>query len=484
MSTIDFSRYNAPGVSTQAIPGPQVGVTSNAPTSIGLIGYSGATRNDVESILIPADVESVPTASVSLRNLGVIQDTIRVSNPLTGFIYEKSTGEGLGDYEIVVAPGSLAEDTRDDSITIKRISGGEISENTEVQVTYSYLNASFFQTTSFYDYNDVVTAYGSPFDAQGNLVSELTLAAQFAFTNGANRIVCVAVDPGDKEAPNLQDYQDALDKLREVEGISVVVSASGDPLFFPFIKAHVEQMSNQKFERRAILGLDGTAGEYESAERIAEARALASKRIILISPDRFTYYNPITSVDQVIGGQFVAAALAGLAVSMGSQIPLTRKSIVGVRRITKSETATVRDQEAIAGLCVIEERSETGVIRVRHGVTTDTGSILTREWTITGQEDTLAYRLRNFLDSDELIGSVITDLTLTNVKASVDSALQSAVLDGTIRGYNSLQARQLMESPDVIEVRFNWQPSMPLNYIVARFSIDLTTGIATLTEEV
>src|SRR5690606_27346018 len=90
--------------------------------------------------------------------------------------------------------------------------------------------------------------------------------------------------------------------------------------------------------------------------------------------------------------------------------------------------------------------------------------------------DAMSIQVRNVLDADGLIGSVINDLTLLNVKASAEVALQTLVQSGTIRNYRELKVRQLVETPDVIEIRFEWLAGVPLNYIIVRYSVSITSG--------
>jgi hypothetical protein len=65
----------------------------------------------------------------------------------------------------------------------------------------------------------------------------------------------------------------------------------------------------------------------------------------------------------------------------------------------------------------------------------------------------------------------------------VAGALEAAVDSGIIYAYNDLKARQLTSDPSVIEVKFQYRPSYPLNYIVIKFSINTETGEVITTEE-
>lgn len=468
-----FGRYNAPGVFTESIAGPVLGTLSSTPNAIGIFGDSIRYLSDVETIEIPTDTNvTTPAPSVALRRLGVDGTSVKVYDPASGTTYIEDT-----DYTLVSVAGSDSGSTRDDTYKIQRVIAGALDANTRVEVSYQYTENSYFEPVRFYDNDDVEDFYGKPFDADGNIVSELSLASRFAFLNGASSVICVAVDAAGT-TPTTTEYATALEKLSEEQDVAIVVAANGGDALHSYIKAHVDAASSQSYERRAIVGRDGSVTAVSSSDRITSAKAIANKRVAHVSPATVSYYNSDMGAAQTIGGHFLAAALAGLSLSASAAQPLTRRQVQGFYEIPESMTNTQKNLEAEAGLLIVE-KSRLGGIRVRHGVTTDPTTILTREWSITGQEDAMAYRIRDALDADGIIGSVISDLTLINVKASADAALQGLVGDGTILSYRDLKVRQLASSPDVIEVRYEWQAAVPLNYIVVRYSVSVTTGETT-----
>ena len=88
----------------------------------------------------------------------------------------------------------------------------------------------------------------------------------------------------------------------------------------------------------------------------------------------------------------------------------------------------------------------------------------------------MVYRVRDYLENANLIGQPIYPYTLINVKSSAEAALQSLIRDGLLVDYMGLKVRQLLTNPDVIEVSYSWLPAFPLNYIVVRFGVSLTSG--------
>jgi len=475
MTAPNFSRYVPPGVYTQSVPGPSVGISTLTPSAVGIFGTTVGFRNFTDVFVVPADSAGpTPVAFGPLTKLGAQSASIVVTDVNTGVVYVRNT-----DYTLIQnnGPDTLAN-TNDDSFTITRILGGALLAGATVRVTYKYTDATFFNATIFTDTFDLQDAYGPAFDTSGNLTSPLTLAGQLAFANGATEIVAVAVSYSG--SPVLSDYQTALNKLLDVEDVAVVVPATGLSTLYASVSSHVNLQSQNGMERRAIVGADGSVTTVASATRITQAQAIANRRVMYVSPSAIKYFSTAANLEVTIGGYFMAAAVAGVAVSQGVAMPLTRNFLTGFTTIPEVMSETTKNNEATAGICVIEQ-TRTGQIRVRHGVTTDPTSLYTREWTITGQEDRLAISIRNYLDNSGIIGSVISSTTLASVKGQVIGALGILKDNGDIQDWRNVQTRQLVSKPDVVQVQFEWQASIPLNYILVRYSIDLTTGNVTNT---
>jgi hypothetical protein len=473
-SAIDFSRYLPPGVYVNPQPGPQLAVNSSLPTAVGLFGVAIGFRTFIESVIINPDTNgTTPAVNRTLANQGINTATIQVTDPNTGQIYVLGT-----DYTIVNVGGTVG--TSNALTTISRvIAGGHINAGSTVQVAYEFTDPTYYDAKLFYTYRDIVTAFGAPYNlTTGAIQSELTLAAQFAFLNGAYQIVCAPVHPTTPGNPTTGDYNDALAKLADNGLVGIIVPCTGQQPLQQLVQEHVDQQSANRFERRAIMGMDGTGTAVPSGQRMTNAMELTDQRIMLLSPATFTYFSTELNNDVTVGAQFMAASLAGMAMQLSWAMPLTRKLPTGWTDIPEVEPEAQKNLETENGLCVIE-KTRRQQIQVRHGVTTDNIDMLHREWSIIGQQDAMVYRLRDYLENANLIGQPIYDYTLVNVKASAEAALQSLRRDGLMVDYYGLAARQLLTNPDVIEISYSWLPAFPLNYIVVTFNISLTSGDVT-----
>jgi hypothetical protein len=475
-SSIDFSYYNPPGVYTNPTATTLVAVNNALPTAVALFGLTVGFRNFIQSITINPDTnDTTPAINQTLSQAGINTATVVVTNPNTGQIYTLNT-----DYTIVNVGGTNG--TANALYTVSRVISGHINAGIVVQVSYQYTNAAYYQPQVFYTYNDVVTAYGAPFNTTtGAIQSELTLAAKFAFLNGAYQIMTVAVKPTNPSAPTVDDYYNALNLFYDQALVAIVVCANGSmqPLQ-QLIQEHVDQQSASRFERRAIIGMDGSVTPVPSSQRIINAQELYDERIALVSPATFNYFAPELNQSIVLGGQFIAAALAGMVMNMSFAQPLTHKVITGFSGVAEIVLDAQKSFESQNGLMVVEMAPPNGQLMwVRHGLTTNNIDLLHREWNIIGQQDVMVYTMRTYMNNSNLIGQPIYDYTLINVKAAAEAALQSLVVNSQIAGYNSLTVRQLITNPDVLEISYNWQPAFPLNYIVLTFGIDLSTGNVT-----
>lgn len=471
-SIIDFSHYLPPGVYSQRMPGPQLAVNSTQPTAVGIIGQTQGYRSSIQTIQINPDVnDTTPSATQTLAQQGIDTTSVQVINPNTGVPYVVAT-----DYTVVNVGGTNG--TSNATYAIKRvIDGGHIEPGDYIQVKYNYTDPTYYTPYIFYDYDDVRAAYGEPFNTTtGAINSGLTLMAKFAFLNGAYQVVLCAVQssttPGNA---TVGDYGDALDKLKNQPLIAVICADSGAQPLHQLIQEHVDFESANRFERRAIVGLDGTTTPVSSSQRIIDAQELTDRRIMLVCPATFNYFSAELNKSVTLGGQYMAASLAGITVHQSFAMPLTRKTITGWQGVEEFEQDGQKNLESQNGLCVVE-KTRRQIVQVRHGVSTDPTDLLSREWSIIGQEDAMVYRLRDYLESDNLIGQPIYPFTLINVKGSAEAALQSLIRDGLIVDYTGLKVRQLATNPDVLEVSYSWLPAFPLNYIVVTFSVSLSTG--------
>jgi hypothetical protein len=412
------------------------------------------------------------------------------------------------DYTFVVVAGSGGAST---AVTqIKRLSADEgdltapspngLKDGDQVRVTYAFTSATYYDPTEFEDYDQIVATYGpamvstaptSPTASQ--VASALTLAAKIALENGAASVLCVATNPasGDFRA----QLQAAYRKIEANYQAQIIVPLFVDGAYnahvptnianlLADVKSHCETAAADGYGRIAFTGVATAYDNTVGHDQLAQAQA--SKRLVLCYPNRLLAFNSAVNASTEIDGFYLAAAMAGRLARNVVARGLTNLSLTSFTglpaAIAQAMTRTFKNNLSKSGVNVAEINQSNQLI-ARHGVSTDMTSILTQEISLTRIGDTLLQMLQTGMSSAGLIGEPITAETTINVKSAMIGLLEQAVSDGVIVSYANAQVRQMSSDPSVIEGTFSYKPPIPMNYIVIKFAVDLTTGDTTDTTD-
>ncbi len=420
---------------------------------------------------------SPESSTIVLVNQGV-QVTIIVGPAGTTArnIYRKKTaGAGAdGIYHLVgtVAnnSGTTFSDTVADSVAATGVQPpAGIGDGDTVSITYDYTDVTYYQPTLFSNFGDVAAKYGGPWDDDGNINSELSFAARLMFLNGSSEVLCVAA----KSAAQA-DLQDALELLESDPTVRIVHVADGTSGSLAALSAHVSSMNNIGYYRFGVAGRDGTSTTITQQNMRDSAKAINYEAIRLVNSTSFKMQNPVTGVDMNVGGQWVAAALAGMYAGRDVQIPLTRKSVAGFSGVNDLRTGSEQVLDSSAGLLAINLLG--GVLIVRHDITTAVGSVNTRESSVVRAKYEMATRLKSSLDAGAVGLVAPTTRALLVVKSIITGVLEQMILEQAINSYQNVSARVADADPTTIEAQFQYGPAYPINNIVVTFSINTTTG--------
>ena len=472
----DFSQYQPPGVYVNEAPTSLVNVTGITPTVIGIVGPAIGFRVATESPTLHG------TTTYQLAALGITSASIVVTD-VTGHVYVSGT-----DYAIVQTAGTQAGSAYQ-TTTIARIGGGTLADGTTVFVNYQYTDANYYTLQRFTNFEDVKDHFGQPLDLNSNaILSPLSLAAQVAFENGAQTLVLVPTS----DAVNLSTragLQAGLNLLNAAYDVNIVVPlpvgivgtnvAPGDTENVALdLKNHCDIASANGLYRVGFIGLPQGA----SITPDVVSKSIVDKRVHNVWPNAYTYYNGYNNKTFVLDGLYAAAAVAGSAAGQPPQMPLTKKKVNGFSgipaAIQQTMTATYKNSLSSAGVLVIEP-TRNGNLVVRHGVTTDPTNVQTRETSLVRAKDALVNLVHDTIDASGIIGTPIDSNTIGGIKGLVTGALEYAKSNNLINDYSAIGVRQQNTDPTIVEVKFNYKPAYPLNYIVVTFSIDTTTGSVT-----
>lgn len=442
--------------------------------------------NDTTPVALPANADNIRVYTVN--------DLTDAEAGVDAILYTKGTTTD----EDYIVDGSGA------TTGIHRSAGtttiGAIADALAVRISYRATPSEYFLATRCFSQGDVEDKYGAAFDSDGNINSAVSFAAGLAFANGATDVVIQALfedgTPPGSPTGVLSDWQSTLEALRDIEDVNVLVpllsapsmdsTDAGNLAILTAIQDHVTYMATKDQFLVTIAGEDSTVANQATQDTLrAHAEALGARNsaeaMVLLAPGSYQYPNPITGQVMNIGGQYVAAGIAGLLAAYSIQDTLTRKQLVGISGINELRSEANKDADGDAGLMVIENTR--GRIWIRHAITTDRSSTNASELSVVRAKHNMMESIRDTLDT-QVIGQIIADQNAPfTVQLIVSSVLETLANDGVIVSYQDVQARQLSSNPTLIEVRFSYLPAYPLNYIQVKFSIDTVSGTFVAAQE-
>lgn len=414
--------------------------------------------------------------------------------------------------------------------TIVRISSGRIPQTGTVYVTYDYLPANYFQAALYTDISVIQQLYGSAFDSSGTLInSTLSFAALCAFNNGAQQVYIAplftlanASNPSSlRSQPSPSDaitastsWTQTLNALTEIGDIGVIVPVVGQTAASPgpeltnngvyLILSAVQDycyfvlVNNQQFVEM-VIGEDGTAGTNGSTnypdKNTMRNHALSlqskyggemSQNVTMVNSTTFLFPMPsaLNPVQQLVGGQYVAAGIAGLLnVSSGNvATPINGAAVSGFTKISDFPPRLAADlqADAQAGMCVVYNPTHTNQVVVRHAITLDNNSVARRELSVVIAKFFMIASVVGYLKGT-IIGKNAPVGTSADVyvQAAVTAVLESLQTDGVIAAYGNIVATIAENDPTTVNVSFNYTPFFPIDYINISFSVNTTNATIT-----
>lgn len=440
---------------------------------------------------------------VQLNNLS----TVALGNNITAITVKTQAGANTAVTSALYTKGSTTDGDyiiagSGATTTIQRSAGtttiGGANDKLAVRVTYNATPSDYWLPTRCFTQYDVEQKYGPAWDSSGNILNPLSFAASMCFANGANSIVLQALftsgTPNTNPAGTLTDWENTLTNLYNIEDINVVVpiisttelsTQPSDTLslqIFEAVQNFVAYMAqNQNQLVIAICGEDATGGVLASPTTLqTHAASLGANDpygefIVFLSPATFAIGNPVTGLTTNIGGQYVAAAVAGMLSRYAVQTPLTRKQVNVLTSVNVARTEAQKDQDASNGCLVIEAKQ--GRIQVRDAITTSQVSISSRALSVVRAKHFMMENIRQVLDSQVVGQIVLDDQANFTVQLLVQNELELLVEQATIVSYDAIQCTQDPNDPTALDVRFSYLPAYPLNRVSISFSIDQSSGV-------
>ncbi|MDQ1041399.1 hypothetical protein QFZ75_007901 [Streptomyces sp. V3I8] len=505
MPDISSSTYTPPGVYVSDESTPAVTPRSVATSTVTIIGpaLGYETFSEVVSVF--------SASSTALAQQGIYATAVTGPPAIAAPVVRNLAGLLMvyGDdytFEVVAGSGSASA-----AITrIKRLSGDEddltapspngLVDGAQVRVTYAFTNPSYYEPTLHEDYDQIVSMYGpalvstapaSPTASQ--VASALTLAAKIALENGAASVLCVPTNPaagdyrvqlGTAYKKIEVDYRAQILVPLFVDGAYDTSTGANMANLLADVKLHCETAAADGYGRIAFTGAPANFDNVVGHDAMAIQQA--SRRLVLVYPNRLLTFNSAVNASTEIDGFYLAAAQAGRLARNPVARGLTRQSLTSFTglpaTVAQAMTRTFRNNLSRAGVSVAEITQANQLV-VRHGLSTNMQAVLTQEISLTRVGDTLLQMVQTGMENSGLIGEPINAEMTTNVKSALLGLLEQAVGDAVIVSYANVLVRQLSADPSIIEATFSYKPAIPMNYIVVKFSVDLTTGDTTAEEQ-
>ena len=469
-------------------------------TQVGNPALAGANNNNL-NICILANVPSgqQPTASMTDRFLvtsftasgtltvsGVVPSSLVLSNNTTGTILTTGT-----DYTTIT--GSTGTIT---GFTL--ISGTNVSalQSSYVKAVYNYTTAVKGTFYTFYDYDSLQNTFGPAFSFADNtgvatVSSPASLAGYLAFQNGAQSVTCTNIIRSGNTATSAE-WVTAIQSLVNVPDIDVIVplvtdsgltSSVASGTIWPQLNNFLNAQAGNGIYQRAFIGLSGNTTNNTIFNEVSNVvTGLNSTRITLTAPQTVNVNPGLNNVTGSstgvvnVEGYYLAAALAGLFVGqLDVYVPITQKGVSGIDGIPNQVGINTSTTLQSLGATVVRQRND-GTCYVRHGLTTNLLNWLTQEISINAIGDRLAQNVQKSLENSGVIGSPLTPATLTSVQGTVLTTLLRAVTTNLIQSYENLSVSTDPSDPTTINVRFQYSPTYPLNYVQVTLSLNTQSG--------
>jgi hypothetical protein len=494
--------YRQPGVRVSETVTPQVSPLVAAPADVALVGRARGYQVKTDQFALTG------TSAIPLPGLPTGATVTAVDSVKDALDPSKGQANGNGytvttDYTVSTANG-----------TITRVGGGGIADGAVVNVTYRYVAVDYWDPIRLFDMAAVEERFGPSVTTAGNAInSHLSYAASIAFENGAPSVVCqplfrrttpgdptsARADVDDTQAAALSSWTDTLFVLRDIEDINILVPVVGqsqpnvgDATWLSIVQTfqdHVQYMKSNDQHMIVVAGEDSSASNTVAQKATLRTHAVTlagryggavAENTVFISPSKFRRAFPAYGVTGFVGGQFVAAAIAGMIASRPVSSSLTKKSLSGFVEVVPWASGFSRqdqDTDAASGLMVVSQNR--GLITVRHSVTTATDSSARRELSVVRAKHRLIESVRDTLDR-QIIGNLIADENAPFIVSSAVAGVLAELLQmRDIVDYTAPSARLMSLEPTTIQVKFSYRPAFPVNYIDVSFSLDLTTQTIT-----
>ena len=441
------------------------GTLNTGAGAVGASGYLGQTYIDAITAVQFTIVDPAKALAYGYTQLPSPSYKYQPGDILT-FVISRETGFVTGQ-TIVAIPGirtevvsTLGNNVGDTAVisTFSR-SGNEPAVGEYYYVTFTTAKqASDYAAQVFTSAAAGYAAYGQP----NNPNNRLSLAIQLLTENGAGPFACVQVPvvTGTAFASD-QSFIDAINSLT-----TPLPGGNGKPsIIVPLsTSANVQQALSQFLIKQATprqkgeaIGFIGFDAYTTPTVAQATAQSIANQRVIAVWPNSLGIMiapsSSAPAVENAFTGEFLAAALAGLALDPANDVAttLTDQNVTGFSRAFQDYDSTTMNNLAVAGITVLT--NVPGALEVRHYKTTDPSSPLTSEPYVTTTADFIAKAFRKSFK--QYVGRKDV-ANLPSAMEITGNALLQSYVGSLIQAAGPVTVVQDAVDPTTMDVNVSW----------------------------
>jgi len=463
--------YTPPGVQVVSIPNNRIINVTDTQQVPAIVGPGAVVRQVTDEVLVRTSGSGTHAITGHL-----FQDNLANYNVTITKIsaYPNASGSyGTWDGNHAWRPGTGTANPANIVWMSGSPGSGQPRYGEFYYASYWYpIPASQFEPKLFLDSKEVAATYGVE---DPPLNSPITTAANIAFENGAKAVICVQIS-GSQDSTSV--WTNALNKLKKRTDVSYIVPVSPSSSIQSTVLTHAltESAAAIGHECRGVFGPEqGTTVDAF----LARASALNNSRAVLVAPASSIFRRTAAGNTLSLDGSYAAAAVAGLINSQEHpRDPITGATIVGFTIADDYYEPFDMNRMANVGITVLY--SQAGVIKVRHGQTTNTASADTVEISVVDAADFVARITRSNLHNIFIgKGVVIDEGTPARVESATRSLWTSLIKSGDISKFGTkndpttgevaITAQQDTSEPRRINVTGAVSFLYPLNWINVSF---------------
>ena len=250
------------------------------------------------------------------------------------------------------------------------------------------------------------------------------------FLNGAGAVKAAAVG---KAAGGAADYASAFAALSEEEDVGIVVCDSAEVSVHQSLKTSVENASNARRERIAVVG-----GAAETvAQMVEHAKSINSERMVLVGPD--AALEDGTEASAVLAAAAAAGVIAG---SSDASVPINGAALAGLGGVSKRLSDSEIDQLVRGGVTPIE--CVGGVCSPVRGITTRTST--------GGAADATWRELTTILIVDEVIPTIRNALRARFARSKNTAQSRGAIRSQVVLELEEMKSREIVDGYGEVKV--------------------------------